>query len=184
MVAEILAGIALAKSAVSGIKSAIETAKDVNDVAHHLDDLLTGYDQSKRKTQKKKPKGNKAWTRYLGSKLKDQDDDISLSQITSEVIEQKQIEEQIQSIKRMMNKRFGPGTWDEILKLRQERIDERKKEIAAAKAEAELRSVNEKDIYDKVIMFMWQIPVVGICVLGMWWGLSIASKGNLPFPFW
>ena len=129
MVAEILAGIALAKSAVSGIKSAIETAKDVNDVAHHLDDLLTGYDQSKRKTQKKKPKGNKAWTRYLGSKLKDQDDDISLSQITSEVIEQKQIEEQIQSIKRMMNKRFGPGTWDEILKLRQERIDERKKEI-------------------------------------------------------
>ena len=36
MVAEILAGIALAKSAVSGIKSMLDTANDVNDIAHHL----------------------------------------------------------------------------------------------------------------------------------------------------
>ena len=39
MVAEILAGLALAKSAVSGIKSMIDTANDVSDIAHHIDDL-------------------------------------------------------------------------------------------------------------------------------------------------
>ena len=39
MVAEILAGIALAKTAVSGIKSAIDTAKDVNDTQY----FVVGY---------------------------------------------------------------------------------------------------------------------------------------------
>ena len=62
MVAEILAGIALAKTAVSGIKSVIDTAKDVNDVAHFVDDLFKGYDQSRhaaRKAQEKAKKGDK-----------------------------------------------------------------------------------------------------------------------------
>ena len=43
MVAEILAGIALAKSAVSGVKSMINTAKDINEISHHLDDLFKGH---------------------------------------------------------------------------------------------------------------------------------------------
>ena len=54
MVAEILVGISLAKSAVSGIKSAIDTAKDVNDIAHHLDDLFKGYYQSSRAANQQK----------------------------------------------------------------------------------------------------------------------------------
>ena len=37
VVAETLAGIALVKSAVDGIKSAIATAKDVGDIAHEVD---------------------------------------------------------------------------------------------------------------------------------------------------
>ena len=54
MVVEILAGIALAKSAVSGIKSAIDAAKDVNDIAHHIDDLFRGQDQIRKKVAKDK----------------------------------------------------------------------------------------------------------------------------------
>ena len=59
MVAEILAGLALAKSAVSGIKSMIDTANDVGDIAHHIDNLFKSRDQVKRdihKNQNKKPK--------------------------------------------------------------------------------------------------------------------------------
>ena len=56
MVAEILAGIALAKTAVSGIKSVIDTAKDVNDVAHFVDDLFKGYDQSRHAARKAQEK--------------------------------------------------------------------------------------------------------------------------------
>ena len=48
MVAEILAGLALAKSAVSGIKSMIDTANDVCDIAQHIDDVFKSRDQVKR----------------------------------------------------------------------------------------------------------------------------------------
>mgnify|MGYP006216578503 FL=1 len=106
MVAEILAGIALAKTAVSGIKSAIDTAKDVNDIAHFVDDLFKGYDQSRhaaRKAQEKAKKGDKKWRDFLSKKLKDQDDEVSMSDTIAEVIEQKQIEEQLEATKRLLN---------------------------------------------------------------------------------
>ena len=41
MVAEVLAGIALVSSAVKGIKSTIDTAKDIKDIAGSIDALLT-----------------------------------------------------------------------------------------------------------------------------------------------
>ena len=41
-----LAGIALVKASVDGIKSAIGTAKDVRDIASQLDSLLTGHAQA------------------------------------------------------------------------------------------------------------------------------------------
>ena len=94
MVVEILAGIALVKSAVSGVKSMIDTAKDVNEISHHLDDLFKGHEQVKKKQAKK---GNKEWNIYLSGKFKDDEEEIgtSMSDVTAEVIEQKQIEEQI-----------------------------------------------------------------------------------------
>ena len=59
MVAEILAGIALAKTAVSGIKSVIDTAKDVNDVAHFVDDLSKGMTRVAMQPVKHKKKQKK-----------------------------------------------------------------------------------------------------------------------------
>ena len=45
MFAETLAGIALVKSAVDGIKSAIGTAKDISEFADDIDKLFTGAQQ-------------------------------------------------------------------------------------------------------------------------------------------
>ena len=52
MFAETLAGIALVKSAVDGIKSAISTARDVGEIADELDKLFTGEQQIQKKKQK------------------------------------------------------------------------------------------------------------------------------------
>mgnify|MGYP003675945633 CR=1 FL=1 len=48
MIAETLAGIALVKSAVDGIKSAIGTANDIGEIAGHIDDLFLGEQQAQR----------------------------------------------------------------------------------------------------------------------------------------
>ena len=52
VVAETLAGIALVKGAVDGIKSAIATAKDVSDIAHDIDKLFEGEQQVQKDRRK------------------------------------------------------------------------------------------------------------------------------------
>jgi len=49
MIAEALAGIALVKSAVDGIKSTINTANDIGDIAKYVDNLLEGEKQYSNK---------------------------------------------------------------------------------------------------------------------------------------
>jgi len=57
MIAETLAGIALVKSAVDGIKSAIGTANDIGDIAGHIDKLFEGEKQVQQQRSKKSGTG-------------------------------------------------------------------------------------------------------------------------------
>ena len=53
MIAETLAGIALVKSAVDGIKGAIGHANDISDIAGHIDNLFEGEKQVQQERAKK-----------------------------------------------------------------------------------------------------------------------------------
>lgn len=180
VVAETMAALAVAKGAVSGVKAVIETCKDVSEVAGHIDQMFNARDQVDKKMTKK---GNAEWNEYLKGKLKDgeEQEGESISDITAEVIEKKQIEEQIEHMRRMLNRRFGSGTWDEILALREQRIAENKIKRKKARIRRAREKEEMKEFYAKVWMWCWQIPTVAGMLLAMWWTLSVVSKGNLPF---
>ena len=117
MVAEILAGLALAKSAVSGIKSMIDTANDVSDIAHHIDDLFKSRDQVKRdihKNQNKKPQ-SKMRAMFNRKMHEDEDDDLSVGAVATMVLEQKKMDREILNLGIRIDNKFGEGTWSEIL---------------------------------------------------------------------
>ena len=185
VIAETLAGIALAKSAVSGVKAMIDTCKDVNEISHHIDDLFSGYDQSRRKVAAKNQpkKGDKKWNDYLTSKFKDdsEDEGVSLSDITAEVIEQKQIEEQMKAMRNMLNKRFGISTWDEIIELRKKRIKELREAQERAREVARANAVLNKNLLKEIWKWTWQICVIFGFMIIVWGWLSYASKGKIPF---
>ena len=68
VVAEVLTGIALVKQATDFIKSNINTAKDIGDIAGQIDDLLKGESQTqKARAKKSKPQSDleKYEKRYL-----------------------------------------------------------------------------------------------------------------------
>ena len=183
MVAEILAGIALAKSAVSGIKSMIDTANDVGDIAHHIDNLFKSRDQVKRdihKNQNKKPKSKlrSMFTKTMGE---DEDDDLSVGAVATMVLEQKKMDREILNLGIRIDNKFGEGTWDEILETRKKMIAEHKKQVEAQK---EMDKQHDKEVHDfwiKIWTWTWQLMVVVTAFLGIWWWLSYASKGKLPF---
>ena len=127
MIAEALAGIALVKSAVDGIKSAINTAKDVGEIAGYVDQLFEGEKQVQQKRSKSAYPG-------IG-------DQFGVSNIASEVIDARLAQEKMQEMRNLIDLRFGPGTWQGIIDERARRIqaakeaaaEERRKKIAEAK---------------------------------------------------
>ena len=115
MIAETLAGIALVKSAVDGIKSAINTANDVSEIAGYIDQLFEGEKQVQKRRAKNSGHG-------IG-------DQFGVNNIASEVIDARLAQEKMQEMRNLIDLRFGPGTWQSI-------IDERARRIQAAKEAA------------------------------------------------
>jgi len=124
MIAETLAGIALVKSAVDGIKSAIGTANDIGDIAGYIDNLFEGEKQVQQQRAKKS-----------GTGLTDQ---FGIKSVAQEMIDAKLAQEKMQEIAMMVNLRFGPDTWQTIVNERAKRIQEAKEAAAQARREARL----------------------------------------------
>ena len=122
MIAETLAGIALVKSAVDGIKSTINTANDIGDIAKYVDNLLEGETQVQQQRARKSGLG-------LG-------DQLGIESVAQEVIDARIAQEKIQEMRTLVDMRFGPGTWQSIVDLRAKRIKELKEAQAKAKREA------------------------------------------------
>jgi len=114
-----LAGIALFKSAVDGIKGAIGTANDVGEIAGFIDKLFEGEKQVQQRRNQQSGVG-------VGEQF-------GIKHVAQEIIDAKLAKEQMQEIASMVDMRFGHGTWRSI-------VDERAKRIREAKeAEAEAR---------------------------------------------
>ena len=139
-----LAGFALFKSAVDGIKSAIGTANDVSDIAGYLDNLFEGEKQVQQERNKKSGMG-------VG-------DQFGIKSVAQEIINAKLAQEQMREIASMVDIRFGHGTWKSI-------VDERARRIQAAKeAEAAARKAKiqkQKDFENT----MQQIVMAGAVIL-------------------
>lgn len=122
MIAETLAGIALVKSAVDGIKSTINTANDIGDIAKYVDNLLEGEKQVQQQRSKKS-----------SSSLSDQ---FGIESVAQEVIDARIAQEKIQEMRTLVDMRFGPGTWQSIIDERAKRIREAKEAAEQARREA------------------------------------------------
>jgi hypothetical protein len=122
MIAETLAGIALVKSAVDGIKSAIGTANDIGEIAGHIDKLFEGEKQVQQQRAKKS-----------GAGVVDQ---FGIQSVAQEMIDAKLAQEKITEMRNLVDMRFGPGTWKGIVDERARRIQEAKEAAAVARRAA------------------------------------------------
>tara|TARA_R110000796_G_scaffold8047_1_gene26914 strand:- start:436 stop:1188 length:753 start_codon:yes stop_codon:yes gene_type:complete len=111
VVAEILTGIALVQKSVEFIKSNIGTVQDISGIAKQIDGFFTGADQM----NKSKGKGMSIAEQF-GSVEKSANDYINM----------KLLEEKRNELKNIINMRFGPTAWDEIITQRANRISEAK----------------------------------------------------------
>lgn len=143
MIAETLAGISLLKASVDFIKSNIDTAKDIGEIAGAVDGLFRGHDEVQAERSKKS-----------GVTIGDQ---FGIKSVAQEMIDAKLAQEKMQEMKNMINMRFGPNTWQTIVDERAKRIQEHKEEMARIKRE-KLREQAE---------FVEQMKMMAIILMAM-----------------
>jgi len=119
VIAEVLTGIALVQQSVKFIKENISTVQDIGQIANQIDDLFTGEKQVQQARAKKSGTG-------LG-------DQFGVDTVAKEIIDAKIAAENLAEVARLVDFRFGHGTWAGIIAERAKRIQEQREAEAAAK---------------------------------------------------
>ena len=159
VVAEILTGIALVQKSVEFIKSNISTANDIKDIANQIDGFFTGEAQMNKKQGK-------------GMSIAEQFGSVENS--ATDFIDRKLLEEKRNELKQIINLRFGPTAWDEI-------ISERATRIAEAKEAQRLRIIEarqqQKEFIDTLQTMGIIFCVIAVLVIGFVVALKAYAKG-------
>jgi hypothetical protein len=152
-----LAGIALIKSSVDFIKSNISTAKDIGEIAGQIDALFTGQKQVQQASNKKSGVG-----------LADQ---FGVQSVAKEMIDARLAAEQIAEVARMVDFRFGHGTWAAILAERAKRLQEAKEARARAR-KAEL--LRQQEMFENFKIGAIAVGLV-VVIIGLFIGVLTAT---------
>ena len=141
-----LAGIALVQKSVEFIKSNIDTANDISQIAGAIDGLFAGEKQLQQE-------------RFGNKSIIGQSKDAAHT-----VIDAKLAQEQLREIATLINLRFGHGTWQQIIAERNRRIREEKERIAEQKRIARQR---KKERQELLLVISSVLVVAGLFVLAV-----------------
>ena len=136
-----LAGIALVKKSVDFIKDNIQTCQDIGQIMGHVENAMIGEQQIIKDRDKK------------GA------DPFATENVAQEIIDAKLAREQLNEIRNLVNLRFGPNTWQEILTERKRRIDAKKEAIREAKRK---KAQQMRDIQDMITYACYGLAVIGM----------------------
>jgi len=148
VVAEILTGIALVQKSVEFIKSNINTVNDISGIAKQIDGFFLG------EKQMNKGKGK-------GMSIAEQFGSVENS--ANDFINMKLLEEQRNELKQLVNLRFGPTTWDEIIAERANRISEAKEADRLQRVESRQK---QKEIVDTLQTMGIIFCVIAVVIIG------------------
>jgi len=156
-VAEILAGISLVKASVDFIKSNIDTCKDIGEIGGAIDGLLRGQQDVNKKQGK----------RGLGVR-----EQFDTTHIARETIDAKLAAEKMQEVANMVNMRFGPNTWKEILEERARRIQEQKEH----ERQIRIQKVKEAKEFMDALKMIGMVALSIIVIIGITVGSIYYSR--------
>lgn len=158
MIAETMAGIALVKGAVDGIKSIIGTANDISDIAEHIDNLFEGEKQIQQKRNRK------------------QNDPFAIKSIAQETIDAKLAQEKMNEMRQLIDMRFGHGTWQSIVNERAKRIQEAKEAAVEIRRQ---KLIKQKEIEEVVKTILIICGTVIFGVLAIFLSITLSSSSAL-----
>ena len=142
-----VAAVAAASNAIAFIKARINDVQSVADISQQIGTLFDC--QKKLNDERNKQAG-------VG--------DIKFKNSIDAVLEAKKLQEQMNDIRTMINMRFGPDTWQEIVDLHNKKLREQKEAQAKARREA-ARKAKEFEETLKTALVICGVVGVAIALL-------------------
>lgn len=158
-IAEILTGIALVKKSVDFIKENISTVQDIQGIAKQIDGFFLGEEQMNKGQGK-------------GFSIKEQ---FGIESSATDFIDRKLLEEKRHELKMIINLRFGPQAWDQILAERANRINEAKEAQRKARLQAKQR---QEELLETLKWVALSFIFIGLVLGGLVVGVKVFAKGN------
>ena len=160
VVAEILTGIALVKKSVDFIKENISTVQDIQGIAKQIDGFFLGEEQMNKGQGK-------------GMSIMEQFGSVESS--ATDYIDRKLLEEKRQELKQIINLRFGPTAWDQIIAERADRINQAKEAQRQARLQAKKR---QDELLETLKWVALGFIFIGLILGGLVVGVKVFAKGN------
>lgn len=139
-----VAAVAAASNAIAFIKARINDVQSVADISQQIGTL---FDCQKKLNDERNKQAS------VG--------DISFKSSIDAVLEAKKLQEQMNEIRTMINLRFGPDTWQEIVDLHNKKLREQKEAQAKARREA-IRKAKEFEETLKTVLIITGVIVVAV----------------------
>lgn len=161
-----IAEIGLAISALKGLSEIVESGKSLLECAQTIDKCLS----LSEKAEKKLPKKKGATQKNVESSLEEFDqgdpESTNLGDIVGELEAQKKLQAALYRVGRQLDNRYGEGTWDMILKTRQDRLARRDKLEREFEAKAAAKRKAQKRFFIEIGK---AILIIAVVTLFIWW---------------
>lgn len=142
-----VAAVTAASNAIAFIKARINDVQSVADISSQVSTL---FDCQKKLNDERNKQAS------VG--------DITFKSSIDAVLESKKLQEQMNEIRTMINLRFGPDTWQEIVDLHNKKLREQKEAQAKARREA-IRKAKEFEETLKTVLIITGVIGVAVALL-------------------
>lgn len=166
-------------ASIAAVKTAVGAARNIQSIGHSLDGLFKAQEEHKKKKAKKKPKTRMQQVLRMRSGDEGYDDETSISAVANSVLENKQIEISLVNLAREIDRKWGKGTWNQIIQQRKKLIQERKAADQLAKENALRKSKEDKIFWHKILVETGKIVLVLLftcAVIGFVYWAATAPK--------
>ena len=131
-------------ASIAAVKTAIGAAKNIQSIGHSLEGLFHAQEEQKKKKGKAKPTTRMQQVLRMRSGDEDYDDETSISAVANQVLEEKQNRLALEGLAKEIDKKWGRGTWDQILQQRKKLLAEKAAAEQLAKENARKKAKADK----------------------------------------
>ena len=160
---------------IAAAKSAVEAAKNVQDIGATLEQLFSSHEGAEKKQKRQVAQTRRQQVLRMRSGDEGYDDETSISAVANKVLEEKQKDLALKSLAAEIDKKWGASTWSQILEQRQHLLKEKKKAIKVAKEKARQKKADDKVFWHKVLIETGKVVFLLVFVAGVGWFLYYAA---------